>query len=77
MVVYLVAKQFGIHGSFIYKVKTSEEANKLHDALVDLGIPGLEIVVLTDPDIYMEYSPYTYVDTDEELIKRVLNMKGI
>lgn len=69
---YLVAKDVNRHGSVAFKTKHGRHLADLSDALDrDVRGRGIQIVTISRPAAYGEYSPYTFIDTEEEFIRRV------
>ena len=73
--IYVVAKIFDEQGCMAYRCKNADEARSLPAILETVRAEGIQIVILTDPDIYSEYAPYTYVDGMREFIDIVSDMK--
>jgi hypothetical protein len=72
--VYVIAKTFEQHGCIAYRCKTQNEARCLPGTLEALRAPDVQIVVLTSPEIYSEYAPYSYVDDIKEFIDSVYDL---
>lgn len=70
--VVIVAKIFDKIGCIAYRCKTMGEAEYMPNALELVRNPDVQIVVLTDPEIYMEYAPYDYVEDLQEFVEKVL-----
>lgn len=71
--IYVVAKIFDGQGSVAYKCKTINEARCLPGTLEAIRSPGMQIVVLDNPEIYAEYAPYEFVDDLKSFINSVQN----
>lgn len=72
---YLIAKKYS--GTGCVAVKT--ESGKPLAALVSyLGLKtldkGIQILTLSNPDVYGEYKPYRFVPTEQEFISEVFEM---
>lgn len=74
--IYVIAKIFDQQGCIAYSCKTPNEARCLPGTLEALRTEGVQIVVLDSPEMYLEYSPYIYIDDKKEYIDKVakLNM---
>lgn len=70
---YLIAKQFDERGCIALK---TESGKALANLVSYLGLKtldkGTQILTLSDPLMYGEYRPYTFIDSKEEFIKTVL-----
>jgi hypothetical protein len=75
--IYVVAKIFDQQGSLAYVCKSLSEARCLPGTLEALRAPGVQIVILDDPDIYSEYAPYVYIDDIKEFIDRVFQLNRV
>lgn len=64
---YIIVKKIKVSGCFALKAKAGKElasyVNQLQEELNDV----IEIVYLTNPDMYGEYKPYHYVNNFKEL----------
>lgn len=69
--IYVIAKIFDQQGCIAYRCKSLNEARCLPGTLQALSEEGVQIVILDDPEIYSEYSPYQYIDNMKEFIDRV------
>lgn len=72
---YLIAKKFSTPGC----IAVQTEGGKALASLVSyLGLrtldKGVQIVTVSDPNMYGEYKPYSYVDSEKEFISKVLDM---
>ena len=72
---YLIAKKISERGCIAVKT----ESGKALAALVTyLGLKtldkGIEILTVSDPDVYGEYKPYHFVPTEQEFIAAVFDM---
>lgn len=75
--IYIVAKIFDKQGCLAYKCKTVNEARCLPGTLEALRADGVQIVILDNPDIYLEYEPYNYVDDIKKFIDLVSQMNVV
>ena len=72
---YLIAKKYSERGC----IAVQTESGKHLAALVSyLGLKtldqGIQILTLSNPDVYGEYGPYRYVSTEQEFITEVFAM---
>ena len=67
---YLVAKQFNSTGCVAVKMKHGKElfcfTKKLQE---EIGLNGVELVVISRPNAYKEYEPYEIVESMNEFRK--------
>ena len=72
---YLIAKKFNSVGCIAVE---AERGDALAALVSDLGIrtleKGIQILTITDMEMYGEYKPYTVISSQEEFITQVLNM---
>ena len=72
---YLIAKKHTETGCVAVK---TESGKKLADLVSYLGLEtidkGVQIVTLTNPEIFGEYKPYRFVETEQEFINCVFDM---
>lgn len=73
--IYIVAKLFCQPGCIAYRCQTANEARCMPGALEATRNPGVQIVVLDDPEIYAEYAPYTFIDNPRTFTEQVIQMK--
>ena len=72
---YLVAKDINKRGCVAYKTKHGKALIELKEELISkVGIERIQLVTISRPSAYGEYEPYTFVKTEEEMIKAVLDM---
>lgn len=72
---YLIAKKFSDTGC----IAVQTEGGKALAHLVSyLGLKtldkGVQILTISDPEIYGEYKPYKFVSSEKEFISQVLDM---
>ncbi len=72
--IFIVAKIFDKQGSVAYKCKTANEAKGLPGTLEALRQDGVQIVILTDTEIYAEYAPYEFISDMKEFIDIVCEL---
>ena len=69
---YVIVKDINKHGCVAYKTKigksTSILTRKLNDAAPRRGI---QVVTISRPLAFGEYAPYSFVKSEEELLKAV------
>ncbi len=72
---YLVAKNVNKHGSIAFKTKHGQHLADLSDSL-DQAVngKGIQIVTISRPSAYGEYSPYRFAKTEEEFVREVHEM---
>ena len=72
---YLIAKKFDKTGCIAVKTKSGK---KLAALVSYLGLKtidkGIQIVTLSNPEVFGEYKPYKYVNTEQEFINCVFDM---
>ena len=72
---YLVAKKFSEQGCLAVQ---TESGKALANLVSYLGLKMLDrdvqILTVSDPELYGEYKPYRYVETEKEFIDKVLEM---
>ena len=66
--IIVLAKIFDQPGCIAYRCKTPNEARSLPGTLDAICADGVQIVLLTGPEIYSEYAPYRYMDDLWEFI---------
>lgn len=71
----LIAKKHDEHGCLAVK---TEPSKALASLVSYLGLKtlekGIQILTVSDMDMYGEYNPYTIVENEAEFIARVLKM---
>lgn len=72
--IFVVAKIFDKQGSVAYKCKTANEARCLPGTLEALRNEGVQIVILTDTEIYSEYAPYEFIKDMKDFIDTVCEL---
>lgn len=66
---YLVAKWFSENGSIAMRAEAGEElVNMIHRVGDRFGCDDLQLVTLSRPSAYGEYEPYSFVDSEQELV---------
>lgn len=72
---YLVAKKFNDEGCLAVK---TEGGKALAGLVTYLGLrtldKGVQILTVSNPEVYGEYEPYKFVKTEKEFISAVLDM---
>ena len=69
--IYVIAKIFDQQGCIAYRCKTVNEARCLPGTLEAIREEGVQIVVLDDPEIYAEYTPYNYIENVKDFVYQV------
>jgi hypothetical protein len=73
---YLIAKKFSKPGCLAVQ---TESGKALAHLVSYLGLKtldkGIQILTVSNPDMYGEYKPYHFVKTEQEFISKVLSMK--
>lgn len=76
MVCYLIAKDVNKHGCYALKTSHGKHLSKMVRELnAAVGRRGVQIVVISRPSAYGEYSPYSFAKNEEEFKKMVISMK--
>lgn len=72
---YLIAKKFSEPGCLAVETESGEA---LADLVSYLGLrtldKGIQILTISDTEVFGEYKPYTFVSSEKEFISRVLDM---
>lgn len=72
---YLVAKKFSDTGCIAVQ---TESCKALANLVSYLGLKtldrGVQILTISNPDVYGEYKPYKFVSSEKEFISQVLDM---
>lgn len=72
---YLVAKKFSQQGCLAVQ---TESGKALANLVSYLGLRTLDkdiqILTVSNPDLYGEYKPYNYIETEKDFINKVLEM---
>lgn len=72
---YLVAKDFNKQGCLAVRAESGKALAHLVSYLGRKTLDkGIQILTLSDPNIYGEYKPYTFAKDESEFISKVLNM---
>ena len=72
---YILAKAFDEEGCVALKADRGPELAKLRRELDESSSgKGIQIVTISRPSAYGEYSPYRFVETKDELRHTVANM---
>lgn len=73
---YLIArKQDGI-GCLALRISHGKHLVELKRAITNaVGYQKIELVTISRPSVYCEYEPYRFVDTGEEFLEQVLEMR--
>ena len=74
---YLVAKDTNQHGCFALKTTHGRHLVELKKALNDsVGVKGIQLVTISRPTAYGEYSPYTFAKDEQEFVRLVEAMRN-
>lgn len=66
---YLVAKWFDRTGSLAMRTESGPSLVNLMNRIESrFGSDELQLVTITRPSAYGEYEPYTFVDSEDELV---------
>lgn len=68
---YIVVKDFVKEGCLALEVDNSLLIDSI-DTFVEEKNKKLEVVLLSKPSVFMEYAPYEFVDSVEEMKERIL-----
>lgn len=72
---YVVAKDRNKKGCIALKAKIGKQLSAYTKSLNEvLPREGIQIIVISRPTAYGEYSPYTFVNTEDEFRNRVMLM---
>ena len=72
---YLIAKDINKQGCVAYKTRLGKNLSELTLKLNQLASRrGIQIVTISRPTAYGEYAPYSFVNSQEELIDAVRAM---
>ena len=72
---YILAKDVNKHGCIALKTEIGNELDSLAKELEKIvEAKSIQIVTISRPTAFGEYSPYSFVDTKEELIEAVMAM---
>ncbi len=73
---YLIAKDRNKHGCYALKTRHGKELVELKRKLnASVGRQGIQLVTISRPTAYGEYAPYTFIPTEQEFTKVVLDMR--
>ncbi|MBU3137481.1 hypothetical protein KPL39_14540 [Clostridium gasigenes] len=74
---YLVAKKFNNKGSIAFKTEHGVKLGTLSKYLTLSTLENeVQIVTINNPDDYLEYSPYKFIDNEVQFISEVFEMKN-
>ncbi len=72
---YVIAKDINKQGCVAYKTRLGKNLSELTLKLNQLASrSGIQIVTISRPTAYGEYAPYSFVNSQEELIDAVRAM---
>ena len=74
---YLIAKDRDAHGYFALKITHGKHLVELKRELNKaVGYKGVQIVTISRPTAYGEYTPYCFVDTEKEFETLVKGLRS-
>ena len=77
MMCYLVAKDTNKHGCYALKTTHGKHLVALKHALdQEIGAQGIQLVTISRPTAYGEYSPYTFAKDEQEFVGLVKAMRS-
>ena len=69
---YLVAKDRNGHGGYALKTEHGKHLIEIKRELNKaVGLKGIQLVTISSPAAFGEYSPYHFIDTEQEFISVV------
>ena len=74
---YLVAKDNNKHGCYALKTSHDKHLVELKRSLNQMvGAQGIQLVTISRPTAYGEYSPYTFARDEQEFVGMVKAMRS-
>ena len=74
---YLIAKRYSGEGCFAVKTESGKALAYLVSYLnIKTLDKGIQILTVSSPDMYGEYKPYHFLDSEKEFISKVFEMMG-
>lgn len=74
---YLVAKDNNKHGCYALKTSHGKHLVELKRSLNQMvGAQGIQLVTISRPTAYGEYSPYTFARDEQEFVGMVKAMRS-
>ena len=72
---YLIAKKRNENGCYAFKTNHGKNLSDLKKYLSDVSLKNnVQLVTISRPSAYGEYSPYSFIDSKDEFLKIVENM---
>lgn len=72
---YVVVKDFNKQGCICYKCTNKRDLPALPTLLnAHVDISRIQVVVLSNPKVYGEYAPYTFIDDIGDFIDKAIKM---
>ena len=72
---YLIAKKRNINGCYAFKTNHGKNLSDFKNYLSNITTNNnVQLVTISRPSAYREYSPYNFVDSKEEFLKIIKNM---
>ena len=69
---YLIAKERNGHGCYALKIEHGKHLIEMKRELNKaVGLKGIQLVTISSPAAFGEYSPYHFIDTEQEFISVV------
>ena len=65
---YILIKDVNEHGCVALKTKHGKDLVDLKTKIEDINKDTLQVVTISRPSAFMEYAPYCFVDSADELI---------
>ncbi len=75
--IYIIAKVFDKQGCYAYQCKSQKELKYLPETLELLRDKDTQIVILDNPEIYSEYSPYNYIENLNDFVEKVIHLNKV
>lgn len=69
--IYLITKRFDAPGCLAVHTEAGKSLAELSEFGQKYLEEGVQILAVSDPDVYGEYQPYRYVDLLEEFISQI------
>ena len=74
---YLIAKKYSEDGCVAVKTESGKAlANLVSYLNIKTMDKGVQILTVSDPDLFGEYKPYHFLDSEKEFVAKVFEMMG-